>query len=375
AQRFLEKRLTLHENEAAEGSVLEVKEEKGLGKTLDVILYDGMLRAGDAIAFSTTQGPKIGKVKALLKPKAMDEMRDPRQKFSSVPKVVAASGVKIACECADIALAGSSVYGVTDATKEAVTQKLAEEFNDVVFESEKEGAVLKADSLGSLEAIVKLFTQHHIPLKRAGIGKVSKNDVALAQAIGQNNKFMGVVFSFHQKTDEDILKLAQTDGVPVFQEGIIYNLLEGYTRWKDEEQAKAKKEAFSNLVLPAHIRVLPGHVFRVSGPCIVGVEVMEGRIRKGYPLIDGKGQNVGTVRAIQENKQAVQEAGKGKQLAVSIDGAVFGKNLEEKEDLYTDVSKDGAKLLEGKYASALSLGEAELLSRIKKIKGFIAFGQ
>ncbi len=375
AQRFLEKRLTLHASEPAQGSVLEVKEEKGLGTTLDVILYDGVLRAGDTIAFSTTQGPRTGKVKALLKPKALDEMRDPRQKFASVAEVSAASGVKIACECADIALAGSSVYGVLPETQETITRKLAEEFREVVFESDKDGAVLKADSLGSLEAIIKLFAQHGIPLKRAGIGKVSKNDIALAQAIGQNHPFLGVVFSFHQKTDEDILKLAEAEKVPVFQEGIIYNLLEGYTRWKDEKQAEAKREAFSSLVLPAKIRILPGHVFRVSGPCIVGVEVLEGRIRKGYPLINDKGQSIGSVRAIQENKKPVEEAGKGKQLAVSLDGAVFGKNLLEKQDVYSDVTKEGAKLLEGKYASALSPGEADLLAQIKKIKGFIAFGQ
>jgi len=375
AQKFLEKRLELHPDAQAQGSILEVKEERGLGKTLDVILYDGILRTGDSVAFLTTDGPKVGKVKALLKPKAMDEMRDPKHKFSSVKEVGAACGVKVAAENADTAVAGSGLYGMGTAAGEAALAKLQEEYAGLVFESESHGVVLKADSLGSLEAITKLFSNAQIPIKRAGIGPLTKNDISLASAIRQNAPFLGVAFSFHQPTDSDIQSLAEKEKVKLFQESIIYNLLEGYQRWRADEEAAMKKEAFASLTLPAKIRILPGHVFRVSNPCIVGVEVLEGRLRKGYTLIDAKGQMVGTVRGIQDDKKAIDEAAKGRQVPISIDGPVFGRQLNENDELYSDVDKETAKILEGKYAAALSSGEKDLLTQIKKIKGFIAFGQ
>ncbi|MBI2445480.1 translation initiation factor IF-2 [Candidatus Micrarchaeota archaeon] len=375
AQKFLEKRLELHPDQQAMGSILEVKEERGLGKTLDVILYDGILSTGDSVAFLTSEGPRTGTVKALLKPQAMDEMRDPKHKFTSVKTVHAACGVKIAAENADDAVAGSSFFGVTEGAQQAAMEKLKEEYTHLVFENESHGVVLKADSLGSLEAITKLFSNSGIAIKRAGIGKLTKNDVTLASAIRHNDPFLGVLFSFHQPADADILQLAEKEKVKVFQESIIYNLIEGYQRWRDAEEAGLKKEAFSSLTLPAKIRVLPGHCFRVSNPCIVGIEVLEGRLRKGYTLINGKGQTVATVRGLQEDKKSVDEAIKGKQVAASLDGPVFGRQINENDELYSDVDKETAKTLEGKYAAALTPGEKDTLTQIKKIKGFIAFGQ
>lgn len=379
AQKFLEKRLELHADQQAVGSILEVKEERGLGKTLDVILYDGILNTGDNVAFLTSEGPRIGKVKALMTPQPMDEMRDPKKKFSSVKTVHAACGVKISAENGDDAVAGSSFFGVGaeggQAAQEAALEKLKEEYTHLVFENESHGVVLKADSLGSLEAITKLFSNNGIAVKRAGIGKLTKNDVTLASAIRQNDPYLGVLFSFHQPADADILQFAEKEKVKVFQESIIYNLIEGYVRWKDEVQANLKKEAFNSLTLPCKIKVLPGHVFRVSGPCIVGVQVLEGRVRKGYTLLNAKGEIIGSVRSMQEDKKPIDEAGKGKEVPMSLDGPVFGRQLNENDELYSDIDKETVKILETKYASALTPGELALLSQIKKIKGYVAFGQ
>ncbi|MBI5035993.1 translation initiation factor IF-2 [Candidatus Micrarchaeota archaeon] len=368
AQKFLEKRLTL--SETAKGSILEVKEERGLGKTLDVILYDGMLKQGETIVFATKNGPAEGKIKALLKPKPMDEMRDPRQKFDSVNEVAAACGVKVSCENADKALAGSSVLSgnIGEAKK-----KIEEEVKTVLFESDKEGVVLKADSLGSLEAITKLLRHEKIPVKKASIGKVSKNDITIASAMRTKNKNLGAVFSFHEDTDEDIRKLAEEEEVKLFEEKIIYNLILNYQKWREEEELKTRKHAFATLTLPAKIRVLVGHCFRACKPCIVGVEVLEGRIKKGTGLMNKKGESIGTIKAMQEQKRPVEEAKKGKQVAISIDGAVFGKQVTEEQILYADVPRDDAKTLEDRYLQALQPGEIELLEEIKRIKGTILF--
>src|SRR5256886_6576863 len=105
AQRFLEESLRVPEG-PAEGTILEVKEEKGLGTTLDAIIYKGVLTRGDTIVLGSGTKPIVTKVKAILRPKPLDEMRDPQDRFDSVDRVTAAAGVKISASGLEGALAG-----------------------------------------------------------------------------------------------------------------------------------------------------------------------------------------------------------------------------------------------------------------------------
>ena len=69
AQRYMGDALTLAVEGPGAGTVLEVKEERGLGTTLDVILYDGTLSIGDEIAVATQDDVIFTKVRSLLKPR------------------------------------------------------------------------------------------------------------------------------------------------------------------------------------------------------------------------------------------------------------------------------------------------------------------
>ncbi|MEM4255351.1 MAG: translation initiation factor IF-2 [Candidatus Norongarragalinales archaeon] len=374
AQRFLKQRLELHESIAGKGSILEVREEEGLGKTLDVILYDGKIAQGDEIVFATDEGPKVSKVKALLEPKPLDEMRDPRQKFDSVESVTAASGVKIACEHSEKAIAGSSLVVVgKEENEEQAIEYISQELRDLVVENEGEGVILRADTLGSLEAITRLFSMEKIPVKSASIGNVFRKQVFQAASVREKEKLLGVVFAFNVEVDDSAKAEAENESVKIFEEEIIYNLIEGYKQWRDAEKAKEKKEAFSKVCFPAKILLLPNACFRVSNPAVFGVEVLEGRIRKNQSFINVQGQSVGTIRAIQHEKEEIEEAKKGQQVAVSMPEPFYGRQIKQSEILYADCSKDDIKTLETKYASSLSDGEKELLKEIKRMKGYSVF--
>jgi translation initiation factor 5B len=56
AERFLEDRLT-DTIGPAQGTVLEMRDEIGMGKTIDVILYRGSLKVGDNIMLASNDGP------------------------------------------------------------------------------------------------------------------------------------------------------------------------------------------------------------------------------------------------------------------------------------------------------------------------------
>src|ERR1041385_190100 len=107
AQKFLEGRLETDEETPGEATVLEVKQDQGLGMVLDVILYAGSIRKEDTILVGTTGAPVAQRLKELLKPAPLDEMRDSRKPFRPVQQVVAASGLKLIVPDAEGVVAGA----------------------------------------------------------------------------------------------------------------------------------------------------------------------------------------------------------------------------------------------------------------------------
>src|SRR5207247_6022216 len=64
----------------AEGTVLEVKEEPGLGVTVDTMSDNGRLEVDDEIMLAGRYGGSSARVRALLLPKPLGELRDPMDK-------------------------------------------------------------------------------------------------------------------------------------------------------------------------------------------------------------------------------------------------------------------------------------------------------
>jgi translation initiation factor 5B len=109
SQRYLEAKLALDESECGTGTVLEVKEEKGFGKTIDFILCNGTLNRDDFIRIDSRNGVFVTKVKMMLKPKPLQEMRVTKERFDKVDKVSAALGMKIIADNIDNVVAGDTI--------------------------------------------------------------------------------------------------------------------------------------------------------------------------------------------------------------------------------------------------------------------------
>src|SRR5438094_2208578 len=118
------------------------------------------------------------------------------------------------------------------------------------------------------------------------------------------------------------------------------------------------------LIRPGKIKLLKGFVFRRSDPAIVGVEVLDGIIKPKYPLINSRGQRIGQVVRIQDQGKDVGEAGAGKQVAVSIDKPMVGRQINEGDVLYVDVQVQHSRVLSSKFRAYLSSGEIALLSEL-----------
>ncbi|MFB0523177.1 MAG: EF-Tu/IF-2/RF-3 family GTPase, partial [Candidatus Bathyarchaeia archaeon] len=227
-QQYLQPRLQVTEG-PAKGTVLEVKEETGLGVTINTIIYDGVLKKGDTIVVGGKEEAIVTKVRAALLPKPLDEIRDPRDKFSSMDMVSAAAGIKIAAPDLENALAGAPLYVVPSEDRlEEYVESVSEEVERIRIATDLEGVVLKTDALGSLEAIAESLRRNNVPIRLADVGDVSKRDVMEAVVVKEHEPFYGVILAFNVRTLRDAAEEAADRGVQIFQHNIIYHLIDDY---------------------------------------------------------------------------------------------------------------------------------------------------
>ncbi|MBI2079392.1 translation initiation factor IF-2 [Candidatus Micrarchaeota archaeon] len=360
SQKFLEVELKIEVAGPAKGSIIEVKEEKGLGHTIDVIIYDGILRKGDEIIFLTANGSKTTKVRGLLEPNLSSN--NPNEKFTYVDEVVAASGVKIFAPELQDAVSGSPIKVVEDLSNDK--KEIEEQFKQIIFEKTDAGVIIRADSLGSIEAILKLLKDENIPVKHAAIGKITRKDVLSAEAVAEEDVYLGAVLGFNVAILEDASNVANK--TPVILSNIIYHLVDRYKQWVVEEKERQKRLAFSSLPSPAKIKFLPGFAFRSSKPAIFGIKVIAGTIKTGTRVINSSGSIVGEVKGLQHDKKSIDEATSGMEVALSCSGPTIGKDIIEGQELYVYLNSDEIKKWEERK-DILSSEEKQVLEEVKRL--------
>ncbi|MFN7991538.1 MAG: translation initiation factor IF-2 [Candidatus Micrarchaeia archaeon] len=360
SQKFLGPRLEIDERGRGKGSIIEVKDEKGLGTTLDVIVYDGVMRKNDEIAFMTANGVRRGKIRGLLEPNVGS-----KERYRFIDSVAAAAGVKIYAPDLEGALPGSPIEVVEDFERDS--RAIEAQFKSVIFhKSDEGGVVLRADSLGSVEALLRLLNDAQIPVKDAAVGNITKKDVMTAAVGSDEHRFLCVVLGFNVKVLDEAGQESQDSGIPIIRSDIIYRLIEQYQEWVRDEKERMKKASLEKAVWPGKIKVLEGYVFRASKPAIFGVQVLGGRVRKNYRLMNSSGEIVGEIREIQREKEKVDEAGSGDQLAISCDGIHVGKNVAPSDVLYSYMTMDEIKKWDTQL-SMLSADEKTIFEEIRKM--------
>jgi translation initiation factor 5B len=367
SQRYLEEKLKINVEGNGIGVILEVKEEKGLGSVIDVILYDGKIKKGDKIAFLSKDGIKTTKVKLILKPVPLTDIRFAgRNKFKEIDVAYAACGIRISADGLDNAIPGSTIYVYNDEKElKEIEEKLKGDIENIIFQTDKEGIIVKADTLGSLEVLVKMLRDRNIPIKKADIGDINKEDVNIALSMKDKYPQYSVIVGFNigiNKNDEEYVK---SSNINLIISSIIYDLIEKIEKYINE--IKYNKEKILRELPPiGKIKILKGNIFRRSNPAIVGVEVLGGEIKKDVYLINLDGKIIGKILAIQKEKKNIDIAIKNDKVAISIDDAVVGRNLFEDDVLYTFISEnDYRKFKENK--DILNDEQKEILKEIANI--------
>lgn len=349
AQKYLEENLKTDQNAPAKATVLEVKEEQGLGTTLDAIIYEGKIKVNDPIIIGGLYQPIVTKVRGLFLP-------DEKGKFTAVKEVIAAAGVKIAAVGIKEVVSGMPLF-VIDKNEQELKIKIQEEVDEVVIETEGQGIVVKADTLGSLEALISMLKEKNIAIKKASVGNVTKKDLVAAASSG--DPYERVILCFNVK--------GEGEGVKIISHNVIYQLIDDFEAWIAEEKKKEEQKELLGLVRPAKIKYLRGCTFRQSNPCVIGIEVLQGTLRPDIDLIKENGDLIGHIKTVEFERESIAEAERGKQVAISLPGVTATRQIHEEEIYYVDMNEENFKRLK-EMRKLLSNEEVNVLKELAEIK-------
>ncbi len=345
SQKYLEENLRTDIRGPAKATILEVTEEKGIGKVLDTIVYDGTLKKGDTLVIGTLEKPIITKAKAIFHlGKAVNEVR-------------AASTVKISALNIEETVAGMPLRVATK-NIERVKEEIQSEVEETIIKTEKEGVIIKANTIGGLEALTKLLKEKSIPIKKALIGNINKKDIA--EAASELDPTNRVILGFNVKP------LERSNEVKIITHDVIYKIIDDVEEYRKKE-AKKQKDAFKeNLVMPCKIQILRDHIFHKSNPAIVGVEVLAGTLKVGLPLTKD-GSKLTEVKAIQSEGKGASKAEQGEQVAVSLSGVTVDRQIKEEDVLYSMMSEENFKKLK-EIKEDLTSEEKQTLRELAELK-------
>ncbi|MEK6853197.1 MAG: translation initiation factor IF-2 [Nanoarchaeota archaeon] len=370
AQRYLEKKLEIDEQGYCRGTVLELKEEKGLGTTIDCIIYNGKLRVNDIIIVGSLEKPIVTKVRALLEPVELAEMREKKSRFKNVKGVTAATGVKIAAPELETAVAGMPLRSCSNNPEEIerVKAEVQQELTEVMsFLESENGVMVKADTIGGLEALRHMLEEKNIPIASVSLGDVAKKDLSTLESLKEKDEFTGVLLGFNIAVSADLADYAKAKGLRLITNEVIYKIIEDYEKYVSNLKKEIEIRELSNLVRPCKFFILKGYVFRQSNPAIVGVEIEAGRIRAGDPILRADGVRISAVKSLGQEQESLNIAEQGKQVAMAMDNVTIGRQVREGDHLYTDIPEDHFKKLK-ELKKHLSKRELEVLKEIAEIK-------
>jgi len=355
SQKFLKQRLTL--GEEAKGVVLEIKKDKNI-TYLESILYDGKLESNNEIAIASFDEPIIGKIRIL------EEVMPLSSKFKTITETKAASGIRIQLTDNVDVLPGMP-FQIYKNNK----QEIIKEFKKQVIEQvqvDEDGIIVKADSLGSLEALMTLLKQEGIRVCKAGIGKIDKKDVICANSNYEHDPMKAIILGFNVEHEEEIKEL-DLKNIKILEEEVVYKLIENLKEYQDQKQKEIDKEKLTKLVSVCKLKILSQYVFRNSNPAIFGVKVEAGKLKIGLDLMNELGEEVAKVKNIQVDKETVHEATSGMEVAMGLPGVNFERQLSDKQYLYSDMSAGQFKEFK-KNKDILTREEIDVLQKISQIK-------
>ncbi|MBU0546485.1 translation initiation factor IF-2 [Patescibacteria group bacterium] len=298
----------------AAGTVIEAHIDKGQGPVATILVQAGTLKVNDPLVIN---GEIYGKVRA------MKNYRGENLQTVSPSCPVRILGFKVAPRVGDVLDVGSADKAkLVDIKAKRVQQSGAERHATGAPEEEEENqtkvlnVVIKADALGSLEAIIgsleKLKNEEvGVMVVSKGLGNITADDVSSADSA------KAVLYAFNVTTTPVSFEMLQNTGVEFKQYKVIYDMLDDV------------KERLQKLLNPEFIVTELGNfkvmaIFRTEkNTMVLGGRVETGKLVKGCKVrLKRKNEVIGEgkLTQLQTGKQAVNEIHEGTECGVQFEG-------------------------------------------------------
>jgi len=355
SQKFLTEKLKLGKD--AKGVILEIKKEKSM-EYAEAILYDGELSNKDEIAIASFDKPIITKMRVL------EQIRPISSKFIPVTKVIAADGIRMQLINSEGILPGMP-FTIFKNNLEQLEKEFKKEIGEKI-KTDKKGIIIKADSLGSLEALITMLRQERIQIISAGIGKITKKDIISAQTNLREDPLNAVIIGFNTEKDEEAKEMKISE-IKILTNEVIYRLIEDLKKYQEEKENEIKREKLTQLAVLCKLKILHQYVFRNSNPAVFGVRVEAGKLRHGIQLINSDGKEIAKVKDVQENQNKIEQATQGMEVAISLPGTMFDRQLAGENYLYSNLTENQFKQFKDNK-NLLTRDEIQALQKIAQIK-------
>ncbi|MGB9707719.1 MAG: translation initiation factor IF-2 [Candidatus Pacearchaeota archaeon] len=357
AQKFLKGRLLI--GTEGKGTILEIKKEKGF-VTIEAVLYDSILTKRDTLVIATLGKAVETKVRALFRALPLGKGYEPAD------EVRAATGIRLYLPITEELVPGMPFIVVKDSKTEKIAKlkELLQKEVEQVLNLDKEGIIVKADSLGSLEALLFLLRKEGVRVKKAEIGNIKRQDITLAAANQETRPLETVVVGFNVAREEGVMP---DEKVKIIESDVIYHIIEQLIKWRQEKALEIEREKLGGLIWPCKIKILRNCCFRQSKPAIFGVRIETGMLKPGTLLINENGEEIDKVKGMQSESKSVEKAMTGTELAISLPNVTFGRQIKEDETLYVDLGEEEfRKWKENKRY--LNGSEIKVLQEVAEIK-------
>ncbi|CAI2349615.1 unnamed protein product [Caenorhabditis sp. 36 PRJEB53466] len=364
-------------SEELDATVMEVKSLPGLGTTIDVILVNGTMRAGDVIVLTGSDGAIVTQVRELLMPKPLKELRV-KNDYIHYKEVRGARGVKVLAKNLEKVLAGLPLY-ITDREDEVdyLRQEADSQLANALHAIKKkpEGVYVQASTLGSLEALLEFLKSQKIPYSNVNIGPVHKKDVQKASAMKEHKAEYACILAFDVKIEREAQIFADHEGIKVFQADIIYHLQDAFLKYREELKEKARRENEHLAIFPCKLRVLPNHVYNTRNPIVFGVSIEAGLVKRGTPICvpSKEGILLGTISSVQRNNEEVPLAKQGEEVCIKIENTtgeaprLYGRHFTHEDPLVSKITRESIDVCKTYFRDDLTKADWQLIVQLKKL--------
>jgi translation initiation factor IF-2 len=269
-----------------EAVVIEALMDKRRGPVASVIVKQGTLR----IRQDVSAGEVEGRIRQLVNAQgeALQEVRPgfPAEiiGFKDVPSVGALVRDRLAVysepgdDQSDLS-AGDGVAKSASAGTGQVDDFAGWDFGEMIEAKPKLKMIIKADTEGTLEAIMQTLDDESTEVLFSGVGQITERDIELADASG------AVIINFHTKVPGQIKLLAKNQGVKIKSYDIIYHLIEDL-----QKQMLKLLEPTIDEVVTGEAEIL--QIFEMKGERIAGCKVKSGEIKRSDLLHLKRGDEI-----------------------------------------------------------------------------------